>query len=64
MKEEERSLIVGSNTTSVVINNLKPGLKYEFKVYLIDYDLPILSMVDLKCYSIFMHIGCDCMYNS
>ena len=31
--DEERSLSVGPNTTSVVINNLEPGLSYDFKVH-------------------------------
>ena len=31
--DEEHSLSVGPNTTSVVINNLQPGLSYDFKVH-------------------------------
>ena len=31
--DEERSLSVGPSTTSVVINNLQPGLSYDFKVH-------------------------------
>ena len=45
--DEERSLTVGSNTTSVVINNLELGLTYDFKVYLMGYNVLTLFMVDL-----------------